>query len=117
MARLELRQPAGNILKADYLLDHNHLLAAGVLGRAMLEGHLRKLCNRHGSMPAGNTTISVLNDALYKAQHLDKLAMQGVTKMATAGNHCAHNRHPPLPKADVKLLLRDVREFLARHPA
>ena len=103
--------------QAEYLLSRNHSLAAGVLGRAVLEKHLRKLCDRHGGIPAGRPTINDLNQALYQGKHLDKLAMQGITAMAAAGNHCAHNEQPPLPRAEVERFLRDVREFLGRHPA
>jgi hypothetical protein len=107
----------GNLLdEADYLLTQNHLLAAGVLGRAVLEEHLRKLCQQHGCMPTGRPTINDLNMALYP-KHLAKLAMQDATALATAGNHCAHNNDPPLSKDDVTWLLRGVRDFLVRNPS
>jgi hypothetical protein len=57
-----------------------------------------------------------LNQALYKGGYLDKLAMQNVTAMMTAGNHCAHNVQPPLSKPDVQKLHRDLTDFLVRNP-
>jgi len=107
----------GSLLEqADELQGKGYMLAAGVLGRAVLEEHLRKMCDRHNCLPTRRPTINDLNQALYKAQHLDKLAMQGVTAMATAGNHCAHNDQPPLSGQDVQKCLDDVRAFLIRHP-
>jgi hypothetical protein len=102
--------------QADELYEKKYLLAAGVLGRAVLEEHIRKKCIRCGVLPAGRPTISELNQTLYKCGDIDKLAMQQVTSMATAGNHCAHNLPPPLSKAQVRRLIDDVRDFVARHP-
>ncbi len=107
----------GSLLEqAEFLLTKTYLLASGVLCRAVLEEHLRLLCDRHGCLPAGRPTINDLNQALYKNGHLDKLAMQQVTAMATAGNHCAHNERPPLTQADVEKLHREVTDFLVRQP-
>lgn len=107
----------GNLLEqAEFLLKKKYLIASGVLCRAVLEEHLRLLCDRHGCLPSGRPTINDLNQALYKNSHLDKLAMQHVTATATAGNHCAHNEQPPLTRADVEKLHRDVTDFLVRQP-
>jgi hypothetical protein len=102
--------------QADELLEKGYLLAAGVLGRAVLEEHLRKLCDRQGCLPSAKPTIHDLNQALYKTSYFDKLTMKQVDVMATAGNHCAHNTDPPLTSADVRQLLTDVAGFLQRHP-
>lgn len=102
--------------QADHLLEKKYSLAAGVLGRAVLEEHLRKGCSRKGCVPmVPKPTISDYNQALYKAGHLDKLAMKKADTLATAGNHCAHNADPPLTPQQVETLLRDVREFVTQH--
>lgn len=107
----------GSLLEqADELIGKGYVLAAGVLGRAVLEEHLRKACDRHGCLPVGRPTINDLNQALYKGSHLDKLAMKWVDTMAAAGNHCAHSIQPPLPESDVRKLLTDVQDFMIRHP-
>jgi hypothetical protein len=105
-----------NLLEqADELLRKDYVLASGVLCRAVLEEHLRLLCTRHDCLPFDRPTINDLNQALCKETHLNKLAMQSVTLMATAGNHCAHNLQPPLSREEVENLLRGVRNFLVRH--
>ncbi len=115
--RLVLAETIGDLLEqADHLAESGYLLAAGVLGRAVLEEHLRKWCESHECLPSGRPTINDLNRALYKERHLDKLGMQQVTALAATGNHCAHNVEPPLGEDDVKRFLRDVREFAVRHP-
>jgi len=107
----------GSLLEqANELFDKKFTLAAGVLGRAVLEEHLRKLCDRHECLPADRPTIGDLNQALYAGKHLDKLAMHQVTAMATAGNHCAHNNQPELPPSDVRKFLDDVHDFMVRNP-
>jgi hypothetical protein len=107
----------GSLLEqAETLLAKDYVLAAGVLCRAVLEEHLRLLCERHGCLPGNRPTINDLNQSLYKQGHVDKLAMQNITAMATAGNHCAHNDQPPLSKTDVDKLYRDVGDFLIRSP-
>ena len=107
----------GSVLEqAEHLHDNDYDLAAGVLARAVLEEHLRNMCDLNGCLPQGRPTINDLNQALYKGQHLDKIAMKQVDAMTAVGNHCAHNLQPPLEAPDVEKLLQDVATFLAQHP-
>ena len=73
--------------QAKELLAKDYTLAAGVLGRAVLEEHLRKLCDRHSCLPSGRPTVNDLNQTLYKGSHLDKLGMKQADTLAAAGNH------------------------------
>jgi hypothetical protein len=98
------------------LLEKGYYIASGVLCRAVLESHLRKLCDHNGCASSGRATIEPLKQALVKAGHLDKIAARAVEMMSTAGNHCAHAEQPPLTDADVRKLIDDVRHFLLRHP-
>ena len=102
--------------QARHLQASGYLLAAGVLGRAVLEEHLRKWCGRAGCTPTGRPTINDFNAALYKQSAIHKLEMHSVTAMATAGNHCAHNVAPPLTAGEVEKFLDDVQHFLSNHP-
>lgn len=107
----------GSLLEqASELLEKSYTLAAGVLGRAVLEEHLRKLCDRYKCLPAGRPTIGDLNHALYGGKHLDKLAMKQVDVLADIGNHCAHNNKPERTPAEVQKFLADLHDFLNRHP-
>ncbi|HUY93417.1 MAG TPA: hypothetical protein VMV10_32120 [Pirellulales bacterium] len=107
---------AGLLEQANELLDKDYVLAAGVLGRAVLEEHLRKLCEHASCLPPNRPTIGDLNSALYKSGFLSKLEMQTVTAMATAGNHCAHNEQPALKSDDVRDLLERLNTFLSQKP-
>jgi hypothetical protein len=100
--------------QADYLLDQNFFLAAGVIYRAVLEERLRKLCERHSCLPTKpHSTLADLNQALYKAKIYDKSMMLHVTALASDGNAAAHNK-PGFTKEQVERLQAGVRHFLAR---
>jgi hypothetical protein len=98
--------------QGDYLQGHGYFLAAGVLGRAVLEEHLRKWCDRSGCKPTiPKPTIDHYKTSLYTANHLDKISMKHVEAMAAIGNDAAHAK-TGLKADDVKRLLHDVRAFL-----
>lgn len=102
--------------QAEHLLEGGYFLAAGVLGRAVLEEHLRKWCDHAGCVPAGaKPTLSSFQVELQKAGHLTKLEVAHVSAMASTGNTAAHNL-PGLTHAAVERLIRDVGDFLVRHP-
>ena len=103
--------------QAEYLLSGNYFLAAGVLGRAVLEERLRKWCDAVGCIPSKpKPTLNDFKLELQKASELNKIEVSHVDGMAAIGNIAAHNK-PGLAKADVERLVRDVREFLVCHPA
>ena len=101
--------------QADYLFNRSYFMAAGVLGRAVLEERLRKWCHRAGILPTKpHPTINDYNQAIYLANLYDKITMKHVDAMAAVGNDAAHGKKAE--KDDIERLLRDVRDFLARHP-
>lgn len=102
--------------QAAYLESEGYFLAAGVIGRAVLEEHLRKLCEAKSCSPAKpKPTINDFKDSLYKAKHITATVMKHVESMAAVGNEAAHNKDT-LDAAAVGRLLRDVRDFLVRNP-
>jgi hypothetical protein len=102
--------------QADYLLAQNYSLAGGVLGRAVLEEHLRQWCIRAGcAIAKSKPTIADFTQALYKATALNILDMKHIEAMAAVGNEAAHNA-PTLKREDVEHLLRDLHEFLEKNP-
>ena len=106
----------GLLDQGDYLHSKKFYLAAGVLGRAVLEEHLRFLCDAKRCLPTkSKPTLNDFKDELYREKHLNLTQMKFVESMAATGNSAAHNK-PELASSDVERLLRDVRDFLARHP-
>jgi hypothetical protein len=102
--------------QADHLEGQGYFLAAGVLGRAVLEEHLRSWCATAGLLPSkARPTLNDFNAALYKAKLLTASVMKHVEAMAATGNDAAHNK-PTLRQEDVQRLLRDARDFIAKYP-
>ena len=105
----------GLLEQAEYLLNGGYFLAAGVLGRAVLEEHLRSLCDVKSCSPAkAKPTLNDFKDTLYKAKHINITQMKHVESLGAIGNNAAHNK-PELTNDDVTRLIRDVRDFLAKH--
>lgn len=103
--------------QAEYLFDQGYFLASGVILRAVLEERLRRLCDRHSSMPTKvRPTISDFNMALYKAKVYNKLIFKNVDDMAAIGNAAAHN-DPDLKRDDVERMKRDLPDFLTKFSA
>lgn len=105
----------GLLEQAEYLDGEGYFLAAGVLGRAVLESHLRKWCEVTKCLPSKpKPTINDFNASLYRDKHINKMEMKHIEAMATIGNSAAHN-DPMLTKEDAERLLRDVRDLLIKH--
>jgi hypothetical protein len=100
--------------QANYLLSEGYFLAAGVLGRAVLEEHLRKWCDQVDCVPSkAKPTLNDYKLELQKANKLNKIEVSHVDAMAAVGNAAAHNK--TLIKDDVERMVGDVRGFLAKH--
>jgi hypothetical protein len=101
--------------QGEYLLREGYTLAAGVLGRAVLEEHLRALChNANLTLTAARPTLVHLYQALEQAKLLTAIDRSHVQALATIGNAAAHNQS--VGRDEVERLLRDVRDFLLKHP-
>lgn len=98
--------------QAEHLFGEGYHLAAGVLGRAVLEEHLRTVCSALECCPQKKRpTIADFNQALYGENHYTKVRMKQVDMLAAIGNDAAHNS-PSLAAADVKKFLCDLPELL-----
>jgi hypothetical protein len=111
---------------ADFLEMAEHLLSQGykdpsaVMIGGVLEGHLRKLCLKHG-VAITNTSgearkASQMNDDLAKVAY-DKLPQKGVTYWLDLRNKAAHGKYPEYDAREVTLMLQGVRDFVDRFPA
>ncbi len=105
-----------NLLEqAKYLFSEGYFLAAGVLGRAVLEEHLRKWCQHASCLPTQlKPTLVNYTQELYRAKQFNVAVLKHVESMAAIGNDSAHN-NPELTATAVGRLLRDLDEFLGKH--
>lgn len=98
--------------QSEHLFANGYHLAAGVIGRAILEEHLRNTCDGLGCTPTKpRPTINDFNQALYGVQHYSKIKMKQIEALAAIGNDAAHNE-PGLDSSDVKRLLSDLPEVI-----
>ena len=101
--------------QAEYLLDKEYFLAAGVIFRAILEERLRRMCQSHSeTLQKERPTIVDYNQALYKAKIYDKITFKNVDAMSAVGNSAAHN-DGNMTIDDVKRLRTNLVDFLAKY--
>lgn len=94
--------------QAEHLKEQGYYLAAAVIGRAILEEHLRNLCEEIGCMPEKNKpTINDFNQSLYKEKHYSKIVMKHVDTLAAIGNAAAHNTDE-FNSSDAEKLINDL---------
>ena len=102
--------------QADELLNQGHCLAAGVICRAVFEEHLRSIYRVHHSTVSERPAIEVMVRSLAGSKIFTKIAVMNSETILSQGNHCAHNKQPPLKESDLRGLIQKVRTFLLQHP-
>jgi len=107
------------VAQADALLESNYIIAAGALGRAAIEQHLRSWADVRGlSEEKPNGKPPMLGDFilwLKKGDAINAMQRAHLEAMAKVGNLAAH-ADPAVTSDNVAWLLREVREFLAKNP-
>jgi hypothetical protein len=99
--------------QAEYLFEQNFILAAGVIGRAVLEEKLRNLCDAQGiQIQKQRPTLSDFNNELYKSKFYDKVEFKSIDFLSSIGNNAAHNQ--PIKKEEIKKLIDGVKDILLR---
>ena len=96
--------------QAEYLNSAGYYLASGVICRAVLEEHLRTVCEMLECIPKKKRpTLNDFNQALYTEGHYSKTKtkMKHIDALVSTGNDAAHNK-PELEPSDVKKLLQDL---------
>ncbi|MBP9811144.1 hypothetical protein KBF38_22760 [bacterium] len=110
---------------AEYLLTQGYKDPAAVLGGAVLEEHLRKLCDKN-EIPLttldnkGDTRkkqANVLNDDLAKAGVYTKVQQKAVTGWQGIRNEAAHGNFQAYSSEEVRLMLSGITAFVATLPA
>ena len=94
--------------QADTLFESGYHIASGVIARAVLEEHLRNLCETMNCTPEKKRpTINDYNQALYRAEHYSKVKLKHIDSLAAIGNDAAHNNQD-LDVADIKRLINEI---------
>lgn len=108
---------------ADYLLSEEYKDPAAVIAGTVLEGHLRKLCDKSGiptikltgepkKAESMNTELATAN-----AYSNSKLDQKSVTAWLDLRNKAAHGHYAEYTKEQVALLIQSIRDFITRNPA
>jgi len=98
--------------QGEHLFDSGYHLAAGVIGRAVLEEHLNTTCHYLNCSPnKKRPTINDYNQALYGIQHYSKVKMKQIDMLAAIGNDAAHNKQE-IDALDIKRMLTDLPELI-----
>lgn len=102
----------GFLEQAEYLLSEGFHLPAAVLAGAVLEDHLRKLCDKHKIARPPKPKLETMNVELCKAGAYNSLKQKQVTAWAAVRNNAAHGKPEQFTAADVKSLINDVLRFI-----
>lgn len=102
-----------------HLLNEGYKDPAAVLAGGVLEGHLRKLAGKHLTPSEGHPlkSAAAINDELARAGAYGRLDQKNVTGWLDLRNSAAHADWAKYNADQVDLLIRGVREFVARLPA
>jgi len=105
---------------AQHLQSEGYKDAAAVIAGSVLEGHLRKLCEKHGISVENNgkpKKADALNSELASAGIYSKLSQKNVTAWLGLRNHAAHGQYAEYSKEQVSLLLQSISDFISQHTA
>lgn len=106
---------------ADELHGKGYKDPSAVLAGSVLEEHLRKLASRSGIAVADATGRPIkadkLNADLAGLGTYNKLEQKSVTAWFDLRNKAAHGKYEEYDDVQVAALIRDVRDFMIRHPA
>ncbi|MEZ9210539.1 hypothetical protein AB6E95_23900 [Vibrio splendidus] len=96
--------------QAEELLKSGYHLAAAVIAGVVLETGLRELSSRQ---EIAHGKLDKMNAELAKAGVYNKLQQKRITALADIRNSAAHGKPEEFSKDDVKMMIRDVEQFLA----
>lgn len=100
--------------QAQELLSNGYKLAAAVIGGVVLETTLRDLCYQNG-LAVGK--LDKMNADLAKLGIYNKLQQKRITALADIRNSAAHGKPEEFSDEDVKIMIRDIEQFLAMYLA
>ncbi|MBD3796009.1 MAG: DUF4145 domain-containing protein [Epsilonproteobacteria bacterium] len=100
--------------QAQELLENGYKLAAAVISGVVLETALRNLCARE-NINIGK--LDKMNADLAKAGIYNKLQQKRITALADIRNSAAHGKPEEFSEDDVKRMIEEIEQFLARQLA
>ncbi len=103
---------------SEYLLDEGFHLPAGAVCGAVLEDSLRKLCRKHDIEWEGDSSISKLNTALYRASIFHKAEQGQIDAWGKLRNRIDHGDFQDpgdIDASDVRRMIEGTRDFIVRH--
>jgi hypothetical protein len=101
--------------KVSPVLDSGYYQPAAVVIGSVLEDGLRKLCERHEVPLSVKPKLDTMNADLAKKGVYNKLTQKRITVLADIRNKAAHGEWDKFTKADVEVMLRDVRQIMETH--
>jgi hypothetical protein len=109
---------------SEHLLNEGYKDASAVIAGSSLEGHLKKLCDKHGislTLPSSSGTkpknADAMNADLAKAGAYSPIDQKNVTAWLGLRNAAAHGDYTKYTGDQVRNLIRGVRDFFSRTPA
>ncbi|MFA7383777.1 MAG: hypothetical protein WC001_10035 [Desulfurivibrionaceae bacterium] len=101
--------------QAEHLLGAGYFQPAAVVAGSVLEDGLRKLCQANAVTLPNNPKLDWMNSELAKKGVYTKLVQKRITSIADLRNSAAHGKWTEFEKTDVESMLRDIRDFMAKH--
>ena len=105
---------------AQHLHAEGYKDAAAVIAGSVLEGHLRKLCEKHGVSIETNgkpKKADAINSELAAKGVYSKLDQKNVTAWLGLRNHAAHGQYSEYTKDQVSLVIQATGDFISRYTA
>ncbi|MXV52457.1 hypothetical protein GS399_15890 [Pedobacter sp. HMF7647] len=106
---------------SEYFLSENYKDAAAVMIGAVLEEHMRQLCNKNSILYEVNKQgkieskkANLLNDELAKASVYSTIDKKNITGWLGLRNSAAHGKYDEYSKGQVEVMYSGVSEFIAR---
>jgi HEPN domain-containing protein len=98
---------------ADHLLETGYYHPAASLAGAVLENGLRQIAEAHTVKISGGDDLSSLNNKLASKGVYNRLVQKRLQVWVGVRNHADHGEFDEYSEADVREMVRGVREFLA----
>ena len=101
--------------QAQQLHDHDYTYAAASIAGAALENGLRELATARGIDLNGREDLNSLSDKLKNGKIISELERKQMSFLIGIRNAADHGEFDKVSSDDVTKLIRDARDFLAKH--